>query len=440
MIDQVGRRLFLRGAGTCLALPWLESMAWGNAKAPPRRLVYIYIPNGAHMPAWTPAETGSLAPELPETLRPLAPYRDYISVLSGLTADKARANGDGPGDHARAMATFLTGRQARKTAGADIRIGISADQVVATKIGDRTHLPSLEIGADKGLNAGGCDSGYSCAYSANLSWKGESTPVSKETDPVAVFGRIFGTTSENDPTRRASRARIVDMVIQDAKSLRGKLAADDARKVDEYLESIREVERRLAKVGETAANRPSVPEGVKPPASSPSDPADHLRLLADMLALALKSDATRVATFVFANEGSNRSYKFIGVPEGHHDLSHHGQNPEKQAKIQKINAFHTGVLAHFLGRLKESREGQGNILDNLMLVYGSGIGDGNRHNHDELPILLIGKGGGSIKPGRHLKYPGETPLANLHLSLIDRMGVTGITRHGDSTGRLEDLS
>jgi len=439
MMNHFDRRLFLRGTGAMLALPWLESLASANAKAPPKRLVYLYVPNGAHMPAWTPAATGALPAELPETLRPLAPYRDYLSVLSGLTADKARANGDGPGDHARAMATFLTGRQARKTAGADIRIGVSADQVVASRIGSQTHLPSLEIGADKGLNAGGCDSGYSCAYSANLSWRGESTPVSKETDPVAIFGRVFGTSASNDPARLANRARIVDLVTQDAKSLRSRLATDDGRKVDEYLESLRDVEKRIAKGSQPGAGKPTLPEGARAPQPNPADPTDTLRLLADMLALALRVDATRVATFALANEGSNRSYKFIEVPEGHHDLSHHGQNPEKQAKIQKINAFHTGILAHLLGRLREAREGQGCVLDNLMLVYGSGIGDGNRHNHDELPILLIGKGGGSLKPGSHVRYAAETPLANLHLSLIDRMGVTGVNSHGDSTGRLENI-
>lgn len=439
MTNQFDRRLFLRGTGAMLALPWLESLSPANSKAPPRRLVYLYVPNGAHMPAWTPAATGALPAELPETLRPLAPYRDYFSVLSGLTADKARANGDGPGDHARAMATFLTGRQARKTAGADIRIGVSADQVVASRIGSQTHLPSLEIGADKGLNAGGCDSGYSCAYSANLSWRGESTPVSKETDPVAIFGRIFGSSASNDPARLANRARIVDLVTQDAKSLRSRLATDDGRKVDEYLESLRDVEKRIAKGTQPGAGQPTPPPGTKAPQPNPADPTDTLRLLADMLALALRVDATRVATFALANEGSNRSYKFIEVPEGHHDLSHHGQNPEKQAKIQKINAFHTGILAHFLGRLQEAREGQGCVLDNLMLVYGSGIGDGNRHNHDELPILLVGKGSGTLKPGRHVRYAPETPLANLHLSLIDRMGVTGLNSHGDSTGRLENI-
>ena len=434
------RRLFLRGTGITLALPWLESLASAAGPAqPPRRLVYLYVPNGAHMDAWTPTTTGALATELPATLRPLAPFRNYLSVLSGLTADKARANGDGPGDHARAMASFLTGRQARKTAGADIRIGISADQVVASQLGRQTHLPSLEIGADKGLNAGGCDSGYSCAYSANLSWRSEATPVSKETDPAAIFARIFGTNAGNDPVRSATRARIVDMVLDDARSLRGQLANDDRLKVDEYLDSLRDVERRLARTGTPANARPVVPQGVVAPTSNPSDPTEALHLLADMLALALRVDATRVATFVLANEGSNRSYKFIGVPEGHHELSHHGKNADKQAKIQKINTFHTGVLAHLLGKLRDAKEGNGCLLDNLMLVYGSGIGDGDRHNHDELPILMIGKGGGTIKPGKHIRYASETPLANLHLSLIERMGAK-IDRLGDSTGRIDNLS
>jgi hypothetical protein len=441
---RISRRTVLRGLGTAIALPWLEAMmpealASPSGKVPPRRMAFIYIPNGAHMAAWTPTSTGKDF-VLPPTLEPLAPFQKDLLVLSNLTLDKARPHGDGPGDHARAMASFLTGRQARKTHGADIRLGISVDQVAAAKLATITRFPSLEIGCEGGLNSGNCDSGYSCAYSANLSWKTESTPNPKETKPRQVFERLFGGVNQGEADKARNRRElyrksILDFVAEDAGQLRARLGGADRRKLDEYLSSVRELEVRL---GQTA--RPSPPGS--PKGSAPGDPkdyADHLRLMSDCLALAFQGDLTRVATFVFANDGSNRSYRFIDVPEGHHDMSHHGGDKNKQAKIQKINRFHISQLAYLLEKLKSIKEGAGTLLDQVMIVYGSGISDGNRHNHENLPILLAGGGGGTLQGGRHLQFPKETPLTNLYLSLLERMDVPTPT-FGDSTGKLPGLS
>lgn len=443
---RISRRTALKGLGTVVALPWLESLARAaapvaGASGAPRRLAFLYVPNGINMPDWTPAAAGKLG-ALPDILKPLEPYKSYVNVLSGLELDKAKANGDGPGDHARAMAAFLTGRQPRKTHGADIRAGVSADQHVANAIGDRTRFPSLELGIEKGLNAGNCDSGYSCAYSANLSWRGEATPNAKETDPKQVFDRLFG---GNDP-KELSEARakrdlynrsVLDFVMEDARGLGKTLGQGDQRKLDEYLTAVREVEQRIEQARRDAANHKPVPKpNMAEPAGVPKEVKDHVRLMADLMVLAFQTDLTRVTTFPLANDGSNRPYPFIGVSEGHHDLSHHGSDPTKLEKIKKINTFHTDQLAYLVGRMAAVKEANGStLLDNTMLVYGSGIGDGNRHNHDDLPILLIGKGGGTIEGGRHLKYD-RAPLMNLYLSLFDRMGCP-TDRFGDSTGRLK---
>jgi hypothetical protein len=444
---RVSRRTLLKGLGTAIALPWLESMlpAISGASTPapalasPRRMAFFYVPNGAHMQAWTPTQVGS-GFELPATLAPLAPVKEELLVLSGLTLDKARANGDGPGDHARAMSSFLTGKQARKTHGADIRAGISVDQLAADKVGRATRFPSLELGLDKGMNSGNCDSGYSCAYSANLSWRTESMPMAKEVDPKLVFERLFaGPVKAENAEARARRERrkqsLLDFVMEDANQLRGKLGSTDQRKMDEYLSSIRELEFRLARTGDPV----EPPAGAVKPNGIPKEYEEHARLVLDILVLAFQGDLTRVSTFVFGNDGSNRSYKTIGVPEGHHDLSHHAGNKEKQEKIAKINAFHMNLFASFVTRLKSIKEGDGTLLDHSMIVYGSGIGDGNRHNHDDLPILLLGKGGGTLKPQRHLRYPKDTPLCNLYVELLDRMGVK-VDSFGDSKGRLTDLA
>jgi hypothetical protein len=442
----ISRRTVLKGLGTAVGLPLLEAMLpvaalAGSAarKAAPRRMAFLYIPNGVNMADWMPKTVGSSF-DLPRTLEPLNPLKDNVLVLSGLTADKARAHGDGPGDHARAMAAFLTGRQARKTHGADIRVGISVDQLAAQKIGSQTRFPSLELGIERGLNAGNCDSGYSCAYSANISWRTESTPMAKEVNPRLVFERLFaGEVKGEAASARARRGRyqlsVLDFVMEDASRLKTRLGTTDQRKLDEYLSSVRELELRIAR---TDGNQQG-PGGMSKPAGIPTEYHEHLRIMGDMLVLAFQADLTRIATYIFANDGSNRSYRFINVPDGHHDLSHHGGNKEKLAKISQINRFHIEQFAYLLSRLKGIKEGNGTLLDNCMIVYGGGISDGNRHNHDELPILLAGKGGQTIQTGRHIRYPKETPLTNLFVSILERMGAP-TPSFGDSTGRLTDLA
>lgn len=446
MLEPISRRTVLKGFGTALALPFLDAMLpkLATAASPtalPKRMAFLYVPNGIHMQDWTPNSEGKLG-DLPDILKPLDPFKDRLNVLSGLTCDKARANGDGPGDHARSLSAFLTGRQARKTAGSDIRAGISVDQLAAQHLGRVTRFPSLEIGCEAGRQAGNCDSGYSCAYSSNLSWRGESTPNAKEVDPRQVFERLFAgkdprENAEAAARRERQRKSILDFVQEDAKRLKGQLGAADIRKLDEYMVSVRELEQRIERFKKPVD--PAAAGGMKKPNGIPKDYSEHLRIMGDLMVLAFRADLTRISTYVFANEGSNRSYAFIGVPEGHHDLSHHGGEQKKQAKIKQINTFHVQQLAYMLGKMQAIKEGDGTMLDNVMIVYGSGIGDGNRHNHDNLPILLIGRGGGQIKSGQHVKYPFNTPLTNLYLSMLDLFGVK-IDSFGDSTGRLNGIA
>jgi hypothetical protein len=440
-MTHISRRTVLKGLGAAVALPWLEAMApltalAASAPTPPRRLAFLYVPNGVNMAEWRPKAEGPLS-ALPSILKPLEPVKDRLLVLSGLTADKARPHGDGPGDHARALAAFLTGCQPRKTDGADIRAGISADQVAAARLGDQTRLPSLEVGCEPGRQAGSCDSGYSCAYSNTISWRSATTPLPKEINPRLVYERLFSTAA---PAERAARdlrrQSVLDFVREDAGSLQAQLGANDRRKLDEYFSSVRDVERRIAR----SAKLPEVklPGGTKRPDGVPAHYDDHLRLMCDLLVLAFQTDVTRVCTFVLANEGSNLPYPFINVPEGHHDLSHHQNNPVKLAKIRDINTFHIKHLARLLTRLRSIREGDGPLLDQCMIAYGSGNGDGNRHNHDDLPVLLAGGGGGTFRSGRHVRYPNETPLNNLWLALLERMGVH-TSQLGDATGALPGL-
>ena len=441
---RLSRRAILKGMGTAIALPFLESLlprvAFGAEAAaaalPPKRLAYLYVPNGVVMPAWKPTAAG-VDYVLPQTLEHLAAFKDDMLVLSGLTLDKARPHGDGGGDHARSLAAYLTCSQARKTAGSDIKVGISADQLAAQRTEGQTKFPSLEIGIDAGAQSGNCDSGYSCAYSHNIAWRTESSPVAKEINPRAVFERLFLDTMQSSEDRNRVRRQkykksVLDFVRDDADRLRKQLGGGDQRKVDEYLNAVRELEQRITRA-ETHGATPM--PNITAPAGVPKEYQEHLRLMADMLVLAFQTDVTRISTFVFADEGSNRSYPFIEVREGHHDLSHHGNDEAKLAKIQKINVFHFQQLAYLLEKLKAVKEGESTLLDNCMLVYGSGISDGNRHNHDDLPILVFGRGGGTLKPGRHIVFDNETPLANLHLSLLERFGVP-LDKLGDSQGRL----
>jgi hypothetical protein len=442
-MSKLSRRTALRGLGTALALPWLEAMgpltSWAagpdTAAPAPNRLAVLYVPNGKHMPDWTPKTEGA-GYELPPTLRPLAPVKDDLLVLTGLTADKARPHGDGGGDHARALGAFLTGCQPRKTDGTDIRAGISVDQVAAARVGHQTRLPSLEVGGEQGAMAGNCDSGYSCVYSSTMSWRSATQPLPKEVNPKVIFERLFGSGQDADRAKRdAERKSVLDFVRDDAADLSRKLGANDRRKLDEYFAAVRDLEERIARAAKMPEpKRPDLSKPTGVPASVP----EHLRLLCDLIVLAFQADVTRVVTFVVANEGSNRPYPFVGVSEGHHDLSHHENNPAKQAKIAKINAFHVEQLAYLLTRLKAVKEGDGALLDHCVVAYGSGNSDGNAHNHDNLPILLAGQGCGTIRTGRHVRYPRETPLNNLWLSLLDRMQVK-VPALGDSTGRLAGL-
>lgn len=439
------RRTFLRGLGTSLALPFLESMlplraaSGGAGSVAPRRLAFVFIPNGANMADWTPQGEGTQF-ALPYILEPLQPWQDDLLVLSGLTHDKARPNGDGAGDHARSSATYLTAAQARKTDGADIEVGVSVDQVAAQRVGNRTRFSSLELGCDRSKLSGNCDSGYSCAYSFNISWKTPSTPMPPEVDPRQVFERLFsnGNSQENAESlarRQLFQKSILDLVLDDARRLQAGLGYTDRRKLDEYLTAVRELEQRIEGAERFARALPEVEK----PTGIPDTYGEHLRIMFDLLALAFQTDTTRISSFILAHDGSNRPYPWLGVPEGHHDLSHHGNDEAKKEKIAKINRFHVEQFAHFLGKLKSIPEGEGTLLDNCMIVYGGAISDGNRHNHDDLPVLLAGGGRGTIQTGRHVRYPRNTPMANLFLSLLDRMDAP-VERFGDSTGRLNGLA
>jgi Protein of unknown function (DUF1552) len=444
---RLSRRTLLRGVGAAVALPWLEAMglpaaaAQATASGPvPRRMAFFYVPNGVHLPDWFPQETGPNF-VLPYTLEPLAPFKNELLVITGLAQRNADALGDGTGDHARSMATFLTGTHPLKTDGAGIRAGVSVDQVAAGKLGRDTRLPSLELGIERGAASGDCDSGYSCAYSSNISWRSANTPMAKEINPSLIFDRLFGgvTAANISPSERHKRdlykKSVLDLVLNDAQSLRGRLGVNDRRKIDEYLTAVREVEERIGQNGTASKSLPAA--GVTRPRGVPEDLGEHIRLIFDLIALAFQCDVTRICTFMYANEVSNRSYPSLNVPDGHHDLSHHGGDPKKHAKLRIINRFHVEQFAYLLGKLKAIDEGSGSVLDNSMIVYGSGISDGDRHNHDNLPVLVCGKGGGTIKSGHHLKVTPQ-PLNNLYLSMLDRMGAP-VDRLGDSTGRLTKL-
>jgi len=446
---QISRRTVLRGVGASMALPLLDAMmptsamaASVPANAAPLRSGFLFVPNGVIVPDWKPTKEGADY-DMPPTLKALEPMRDRLMVVTGLSHDKARANGDGAGDHARSSGTFLTGVQVRKTSGKDIKAGVSVDQVMAQKIGDQTPLASLELGCEAGRQAGNCDSGYSCAYSSNISWRGPSTPTAKEINPRLVFERMFGDTKEVQSKREAAkkakyRASVLDLVLNDAKDLRGKVGGADQRKLDEYLDSVREIEKRVQmSEGEARRKLPpdlSIPEGV------PRDYAEHIRVMMDLMIVAFQTDTTRVSSFMYANEGSNKSFPDIGVRGGHHSLSHHGGNKEKIEQIKKIDKFHIDQLAYMLKKMGSIKEGDGTLLDHSMLLYGCAISDGNRHNHDDLPILLAGGANGTVTTGRHVAYPRKQriPLCNLFMSMLDRMD-SSVDAIGDSTGRLNDL-
>lgn len=428
------RRTVLRGLGTLVALPFLERFASASgAPAPVRRIVFVYAPNGVRRDRWFQAADGAIE-TLPSSLEPLAPHRNRVRMVAGLALDKARANGDGPGDHARAAAAFLTCAQPLKRDGA-VRAGTSVDQVAARTAGRATRFSSLAIGGEEGSQNGQCDSGYACAYSSNLSWTSATTPLAKETDAQQLFDRLFrdGDPLESDAARaerRARRTSVLDYVRDDARRLAQRLGAADRAQLEAYETSVRELERRL----EHALERErSVPANARPADGSPRDHAQHLDLLSDVLALALATDATRIATFAFANEGSNRGFAALGAPEGHHELSHHGNDAEKLEKIARIDRFHAQRLAHLLERIATAREAGESVLDSTLVLFGSGIGDGNRHDHHDLPILLCG---GPVTAAERVSFPRDTPLANLHAGLLRWMGVEA-AGFGDSNGVID---
>lgn len=451
----ISRRTVLRGLGTAVALPWLESLApapirWASraaasplGEAAPLRMAYVFIPNGVDPAAWM-AESGS--GPLPASLSPLEPLRSKFSVLRGLAHRNAQALGDGPGDHARSAACFLTGSHPVKTAGTDISVGVSIDQEVARTLGARSPIASLEIGCEPALQSGNCDSGYSCAYSANISWRTPRQPNLKEIRPREVFERLFaiGPARESEEarsTRLASRRSILDFVREDAQRIQATVSGTDRHRIDEYFDGVRALERRLAMVEEAKAG--AVPSMSAPTAGVPEDYREHVRLMNEMIALAFRLDRTRVITFMLANEGSNRSFPFLGVPEGHHHLSHHGGDQAMVEKIRQINRFQCEMFAHLLAQLEAAKEGEKSVLDSSLIVFGSAITDGNKHDHDDLPILLAGGGGGRVSPGRHLRFKSGTPLCNLYASMLQMAGTPAAAgqtpRFGDSTGVLTDL-
>ncbi len=439
----LSRRTFLRGAGALIGLPFLEAMtpALGRARGtaarvPPLRLGFVYVPNGMVMADWTPAATGREFALTP-ILRPLEPFREHTLVLSGLMCRNAYALGDGPGDHARASASFLTGAHPRES-GSDIYAGVSADQIAAQAIGQRTRLRSLELGLEDTRMVGLCDGRYSCAYTSSISWRTPTTPLAPLTNPRHVFERLFGNADPTlDAATAARRARyrrsILDGAVEDARRLTSSVGPADRRTLDEYLTSIREVERGIQRF--QRADRGPRP-GMERPSGTPADYAEHARLMFELLALAFQADLTRVSTLMVGRESSIRSYDQIGIPESHHQLSHHRNDPANLAKLTRIQTYHMGLFARFVARLHATREGDATLLDRCLIVYGAGIADSNRHTHERLPVLVVGKGNGSLQTGRHIDYRENTPVTNLHLALLDRLNVRP-GRLGDSTGLLE---
>jgi hypothetical protein len=447
----LSRRTLLRGVGATIGLPFLDAMtpAFAGSTAgkllPKNRLAVVYVPNGIVMKYWTPEAAGPGFPLL-RILEPLAPFRDDFMMITGLDQNCGRSLGDGPGDHARAAASYLTGVHPKKTAGADIHNGVSFDQIAARTVGKDNRFASLELGCEQTGFVGNCDSGYSCAYTNNLSWRSETVPLPPDVNPRQVFERLFG--AQDGPMDPASQAKrrlyersILDLAQDDTRRLRRDLGPTDSRKLDEYLYSVRDIEKRISDA--ERASREGTTKEIDPtiekPSGVPVEFAEHSRLLFDLMTVAFQADLTRVATFMLGREGSNRTYREIGIPEAHHGLTHHKGDEEKIEKIARINQHHMQQFAYFLGKLKSIQDGDGTLLDHSMVLYGGGISDGNRHDHGNLPALVAGKASGTLRPGRHLVYDKGTPMANLYLSMLDRMDVHPESV-GDSNGKLEHLS
>jgi hypothetical protein len=438
----IGRRTFLKGAGAAIGLPLLDAMtpAFAQSKTvSPVRLAWFYVPNGVDMRHWTPAEEGPLG-ALPGILEPLEPLKNDVLVLSNLTANWGRPLLEGAGDHGRALAAYITGVPVYRTAGADLKLGISADQIAANAVGHLTKLPSLEVGLEEARQAGNCDSGYSCAYTYNVAWKTATQPLPPISDPRILFERLFGSDVVESPSayarRLAMRRSILDQVKDATRKMESELGGADRRKLDEYLSSVREIEQQVERAEKEVVD---VDPGIDKPFGVPAEFQDYFRLMTDMMLVAFKSDITRISTILIGSEGSVRPYPEIGISDGHHPLTHHMGNLQMLDKVRLINSFHLKLFAEFLQKLKNTKEGDSNLLDQSLIVYGSGLSDGNMHVHDQLPTLLCGRGGKFVSPGRHIIYQRETPVGNLFGTMLDRVGVR--PEHvGDSTGRLADLS
>jgi hypothetical protein len=433
------RRTFLRGAGTALALPLLDAMvpsltALADTPAAPaklRRLGFVYMPMGCDVSRWTPPNTGKLA-ELSPTLSPLAPVKDKIAIVSNLELRNAY-----PGTHATSNASFLSAAKAKRTESTDYHLGTTVDQIAAQQIGRETQLTSLELSMDLMSVVGQCDNGYACVYQNNLSWSSPTTPLPAEAHPRLVFENLFG--EEGGGDRRAAlkkRASLLDSVSDELVRLQKSLGPGDRERVNQYLESVRDVERRIQKAEASAQENPVTDRDR--PTGVPASYADHARLMFDLQLLALQGDITRVVTFQLARETSNRTYPEIGINESHHPLTHHGNDPEKIAKVAKINRFHVSLFAEFLQKLAATREGSGTLLDHALYLYGSGMGNPNVHDHVNLPIIVAGGAAGNMQGGRHLRYAEPTPLANLHLTLLDKVGVR-LDSFADSNGKMDEL-
>ncbi len=420
-----------------MALPFLEAMLPRKAYAAPSatRLLAYYVPNGIHMQAYTPSTEGANY-QLTPILAPLAPVKEDVLVISGLRNNPARP--DGPGDHAAGTGSFLTCAHVRKTEGSNIRNGVSMDQVVAQAIGDQTALPSMQLGSHGGGSTGNCDSGYSCAYARNVSWAGEQTPLAKETNPQAVFDRLFqggrpGESAETLRKKKKYRLSILDFVKDDAQRLKTKLGKTDQLKVDEYLTGVRNLEREIQAIDTGPMCSGSRPDTI-------GNYQQRVQAMADIMVTALQCDKTRVISFMLGNAGSNQVYSWLGVNDGHHQISHHQNNQRNFEQLQTISTWEIEQLSYLLQRLKATPDGEGNLLDNTMVFWSSEISDGNRHNHDNLPVIVAGRGGGAIRPGRHLRVDNQTPIANLFISLIQGMGVNANSFGDDGTGPLTAVS
>lgn len=450
--NALSRRRFLRGLGVTLALPSFASLvrpqtaaaATGSAtlattsSGAPLRTAFLYIPNGVNVKEWRPIGEGTEF-EFGPTMQGLKEFKNDLQVFTGFEHKNGWAGGDGPGDHARANATILTGARPKKTAGSDIRVGVSIDQFAAQHIGHQTRFPSLELSCDGARSSGSCDSGYSCAYQFNLSWRTETTPVAPENNPRLVFERLFGAGNHAERVaayrERMERQRsLLDFVMEDARQLNKQLGGNDRRKLDEYLTGVREIEFRIQQT-EKFGELPD--PGIASPSGIPGDYREHLRLMGDLMVSAFQTDSTRMATFLMAHDGSNRSFKDIGVTDGHHALSHHQSDQEKLDKIAKIDRFYIEQFAYILGKLRDTQDVDGkSLLHNTMLVYAGGLSDGNRHNHDDLPVIVAGHAGGRFTTGRHVMLDGKVPMTNLFLRMVSELGVNAES-FGDSTGKLE---